>query len=71
MLLQWLMTGVLVTVCFAYAVKTLLPKVQQVKSGCGSCHGCAHAAQPSAAAEADFQPIVFHPRRQAHSSQEI
>ena len=63
MMMQWLITAVLVLACFAYAVKALWPKVQQVKSGCGSCHGCEHSARPQGRAQADFQPVVFHPRR--------
>lgn len=64
MLLQWLITGVIVAACLAYAIRTLMPKAAQDAGGCGGgCSGCSASAQSCATPKADFQPMDFHPRR--------
>ncbi|MDE2417475.1 MAG: hypothetical protein KGN32_06685 [Burkholderiales bacterium] len=60
MLVQWLITGLIVAACLAYAIKTLAPKLSVTKSACNGCDGCGTAAKPCTSAKDDFQPVVFH-----------
>ena len=76
MALQWLVTAGLVAMCFAYVVKTMLPKAGAAKCG-GGCAGCssgrsAKAQSSKLAAEktcvvsvhsTKAQPLVFYPRK--------
>ena len=62
MLVQWLITGLIVAACMAFAIKTLAPKFSTAKGACNGCDGCGGAAKPCATAQDDFQPVVFHKR---------
>ncbi len=62
MLMQWLITGVIVAACLAYAIKTLAPEFSAAKAGCNGCDGCETSAKPCATTKDDFQPVEFHKR---------
>jgi hypothetical protein len=71
MLMQWLITGVIVVACLAYAIKTLAPKFSVAKAGCNGCDGCGTSAKPCATTKDDFQPVVLHKRQPARDTGEI
>jgi len=74
MTVQWLVTAILVALCLAYVIKTMVPKKGAAACG-GGCKGCSSAgpavglpsgpsAGKSCAASMQStkaQPMVFHP----------
>jgi hypothetical protein len=62
MWMQFLITGVFVVACLAYAIKTLAPKFSAGKAGCSGCDGCGTTAKLCANTKDGFQPVIFHKR---------
>ena len=76
MTVQWLVTAILVALCAAYVIKTMVPKAGAAACG-GGCKGCSSAGPvaglpsgPSAGKSCaasmpniKAQPLVFHPPR--------
>jgi hypothetical protein len=76
MTVQWLITAILVALCLAYVIKTMVPKTGAAACG-GGCKGCngvgSSVGLPSSpsdgkscavsASSTNMQPLVFHPNQ--------
>jgi hypothetical protein len=79
MTVQWLITAILVALCLAYVIKTMVPKTGAAACG-GGCKGCngvgSSVGLPSSpsdgkscavsASSTDMQPLVFHPNQKCN-----
>jgi hypothetical protein len=80
MTMQWLVTAILVALCLAYVIKTMVPRAGAAVCG-GGCKGCSSAGRAVGGASAPsterlcvisapgtaIQPLVFHPPQKRNS----